>query len=107
MLDTYLQQSHRPAEANCPHEQQRQYDAEIARAAVKEVFAILGVDVDDPEKVEEFRKDLRFGGDMRRMRDKGVLTIIGVFFTAVGVAVVGVVFKNTEIVNSFFKNGGH
>jgi hypothetical protein len=74
-----------------------QHDAHIARAAVKEVFAILGVDVDDPEKVEEFRKDLRFGGDMRRMRDRGMLTMIGIIFTAIGVAIVG----------TFFKNGGH
>lgn len=77
-------------------QQYRSYDSQIAKDAVKEVFALLGVDVDDPAKVEEFRKDLRFGGDMRRMRDRGVLAIIGVFFTAIGVA----------IVSAFFKNGG-
>ena len=34
---------------------------EAADRAVKKVFAILGVDVDKPESVEEFREDLRFG----------------------------------------------
>jgi len=63
-----------------------QYDAQIAKAAVKEVFAILGVDVDDPEKVEEFRKDLRFGGAMRRATDRGVIKMVGVIFTALGFA---------------------
>jgi len=90
-----------------PQDPQRQYDSQIAKAAVKEVFAILGVDVDDPEKVEEFRKDLRFGGDMRRMRDRGVLTIVGVCFTSIGVAIVGSFIKNTDFFSSIFKNGGH
>jgi O-acetyl-ADP-ribose deacetylase (regulator of RNase III) len=50
----------------CPHAQ------ESADRAVKKVFAILGVDIDDPEKVEEFRMDLRFGRSMRRAADRGV-----------------------------------
>lgn len=91
----YFQNGDHPREEGRGH--QRQYDSQIAKAAVKEVFAILGVDVDDPEKVEEFRKDLRFGGDMRRMRDRGVLTMVGIVFTAIGVAIVG----------TFLKNGGH
>ena len=33
----------------------------IADKSVKKVFAILGVDIDDPQQVEEFREDLRFG----------------------------------------------
>jgi hypothetical protein len=33
---------------------------------VKKVFAILGVDIDRPESVEEFREDLRFGKRMRK-----------------------------------------
>lgn len=32
---------------------------EVADEAVRRVFAILGVDIDDPEKVEEFRMDVR------------------------------------------------
>lgn len=65
------------------NEQQRcQYSDLAAREAVKQVFAILGVDIDDPEKVEEFRKDLRFGQSMRRAADKGILAFVGVVSAA-------------------------
>jgi hypothetical protein len=55
----------------CPHVK------EAADSAVKQVFAILGVDVDVPKDVEEFRDNLRFGASMRRAADKGMLAIIG------------------------------
>lgn len=55
----------------CPHVK------EAADAAVKQVFAILGVDVDVPREVEQFRENLRFGASMRRAADKGMLAIIG------------------------------
>lgn len=55
----------------CPHVR------EAADAAVKQVFAILGVDVDVPKEVEQFRENLRFGASMRRAADKGMLAIIG------------------------------
>lgn len=45
--------------------------------AVKKTFAILGVDVADPESVEEFRQDLRFGKRMRKMADHGQLVMVG------------------------------
>lgn len=48
-----------------------------AKSAVKEVFAILGVDVDKPEAVEEFRKSLRFGDDLRKTLGAGKLAIAG------------------------------
>lgn len=67
-------------------QQRQQYDAQIAKAAVKEVFALLGVDVDDPEKVEEFRKDLRFGGSMRRATDRGVVVVMGTVLTMIATA---------------------
>ena len=56
---------------HCPHV------AEAADTAVKKVFAILGVDVDVPKEVEQFRENLRFGANMRRAADKGMLAIIG------------------------------
>lgn len=56
-----------------------------ARSAVKQVFAILGVDVDNPAAVEEFRKDLRFGGMMRKASDKGFIAVVVMFFVAIGV----------------------
>ena len=51
--------------------------AEAADTAVKKVFAILGVDVDVPKEVEQFRGNLRFGASMRQAADKGMLAIIG------------------------------
>jgi hypothetical protein len=57
-----------------------------AKRAVREVFALLGVDVDDPQQVEEFRKDLRFGQTMRRASDRGVMAIIALIFTGLAVA---------------------
>lgn len=56
---------------HCPHVK------EAADAAVKQVFAILGVDVDVPKEVEQFRENLRFGASMRRTAEKGMLAIIG------------------------------
>ena len=55
----------------CPHIK------EAADEAVKKVFAILGVDVDIPKEVEQFRENLRFGARRRRAADKGMLAIIG------------------------------
>jgi hypothetical protein len=48
------------------------------------VFAILGVDVDKPESVEEFREDLRFGKKMRKAADHGFLAMIGLFVVGLG-----------------------
>ena len=55
----------------CPHVK------EAADEAVKKVFAILGVDIEVPKEVEQFRENLRFGASMRRAADKGMLAIIG------------------------------
>lgn len=46
--------------------------------AVKKTFAILGVDIDKPESVEEFREDLRFGKSMRKYASHGFLAFIAV-----------------------------
>lgn len=59
------------APEHCPHVK------EAADEAVKKVFAILGVDIDVPREVEQFRENLRFGASMRRAADKGMLAIIG------------------------------
>lgn len=59
--------------------------AEIADKAVKKTFAILGVNIDDPESIEEFRQDLRFGKRLRKIADHGTFA----FFAAVAVAIVG------------------
>ena len=60
---------------------------DAADRAVKKVFAILGVDVDKPESVEEFREDLRFGRKLRRVADHGMLAFFGVVAAALAAAV--------------------
>lgn len=52
---------------------------EAANSAVKKTFAILGVDIDRPESVEEFREDLRFGRRLRKMTGHGQLVMAGAF----------------------------
>lgn len=67
---------------------------EAAERAVKKVFAILGIDVDKPESVEEFREDLRFGKRMRRAADHGLLALVGLVVIGLGAAVwAGIVSK--------------
>ena len=54
---------------------------ESADRAVKKVFAILGVDINKPESVEEFREDLRFGRKLRKLADHGVFVLVALLFT--------------------------
>lgn len=51
-------------------------------APVKKVFAVLGVDFSKPESVEAFRADLRFGKKLRAAADKGFLAMVAVVFVA-------------------------
>ena len=62
--------------------------SEIADRAVQKTFAILGVDIDKPESVEDFRQDLRFGKRLRKIADHGTLA----FFGAVAVAFVAAIW---------------
>lgn len=72
---------------------------DAADKAVKKVFAILGVDIDKPESVEEFREDLRFGKKLRKAADHGQLALVAALFVALGAATwAGIVQKI---------NGGH
>lgn len=67
---------------------------EAADRAVKKVFAILGVNVDNPESVEEFREDLRFGKKMRKAADHGFLAVVGLIVVGLGAALwAGIVAK--------------
>lgn len=78
---------------HCPQVQQ------AAEDAVRKVFAILGVDVDVPKEVEEFRENLRFGASMRRAADKGMLAIVG------AIAIAGLAALWAGVVSSIAK--GH
>lgn len=67
-------------------------DRAVERSTSK-VFAILGVDINDPESIEHFREDLRFSGKVRRMAEKGVAAMIVAALTAIGYALVEVFRK--------------
>ncbi len=70
---------------SCPHAENA---ADLASdKAVKKTFAILGVDVDRPDQVEEFRKDLRFSGQLRSDFNRGRFVLVGLIATAIGVAI--------------------
>lgn len=64
-----------------------------ADQAARKVFAILGVNLDDPRQVEEFREDLRFGRRLRLIADKGLLA----FFGAVGVALAAALWAGISV----------
>lgn len=76
------------------HGERCPFAEDAADSAVRKVFAILGVDIEQPESVERFREDLRFGGKMRRAADHGMLAIVGLIVVALGAAVwAGIVAK--------------
>jgi hypothetical protein len=82
-------------EVSCSHAE------EAAGLAVKQMFAILGVNIDEPKEVEEFRENLRFGASMRRASDRGLLGVVGLIFAGMAAATwVGI----TAIIS---KAGGH
>jgi hypothetical protein len=54
-----------------------------ANAAAKKVFSILGVDIDSPKEVEEFRDNLRFGETMRKVAERGAIAFTGAAVTTI------------------------
>ena len=78
----------------CAYSERMSEDA--AEHAVKKVFAILGVDIDRPECVEEFREDLRFGKRMRKIADHGTLAFFGVVAAAFAAAVWAGIVSNIK-----------
>lgn len=78
--------------SDCSHASDAAADA--ANQAVRKVFAILGVDIDEPAQVAEFQEDLRFGRKLRRIADHGTMALVGAFAIAVGAAIwVGITSK--------------
>lgn len=56
------------------------HSAEVIQAAdlaVKKVFYLLGVDVEDASSVEDFREDLRFGRRLRKLANNGMMGVVG------------------------------
>jgi hypothetical protein len=69
---------------------------EAADRAVRKTFAILGVDIDHPESIEEFREDLRFGKRLRKLADHGMFSFIAVAAAALAGALwIGIVSRIT------------
>lgn len=60
-----------------PEIEKCKYSEEAADRAVKKVFAIFGVDVDDPKQVADFQQDIIFGRKARAMADRGLFVVIG------------------------------
>lgn len=86
--------SEHPCEYEGPERRTRCTFAEAAaEKAVKNTFAIMGVDVDSPKEVESFRKGLRWGENMHRFTSKGAMAtavilagmLVTAFVTGVGV----------------------
>lgn len=78
----------------CAYSERMSEDA--AEHAVKKVFAILGVDIERPESVEEFREDLRFGKRMRKVADHGTLAFFGVVAAAFAAAIWAGIVSNIK-----------
>lgn len=71
-----------------------------ADKAVREVFKLIEVDVDDQKSVNEFREDLRFGGRMRKYTERGMIVAVTVITGAVILAVwEGFVMKIKQIIS--------
>lgn len=78
----------------CAYSERMSEDA--AEHAVKKVFAILGVDIDRPESVEEFREDLRFGKKLRKVADHSLLTLFGVLMAGLAAALWAGIVSNIK-----------
>lgn len=72
--------------SGCPYVACREPEA-AADQAVRKVFAILGVDVDKPEQIEEFRDDLRFGRIMRKAASRGLIAFVTVLAGGLALAI--------------------
>lgn len=85
-----------PTDSRPPYDTEcRRRDAALREAidravdrSTKKVFAILGVDIDEPESVEKFRQDLRFAGKTRVLAEKGMMAVILAALSAIGYAIV-------------------
>lgn len=72
---------------HCPHAD------ESADRAVKKVFAMFGVNIDNPEAVANFQQDMRFGSKMRRISDRVNITVITVVVVAVVSGTLAMIWK--------------
>lgn len=59
---------------------------DAAHRAVRTAFGHLGVDVDDPNELEQFRNDLRFGGVFRQAVSRSFLALLAAIFGGIGLS---------------------
>lgn len=55
----------------------------VARAAVAEVFRNSGVNVEDPNQLDEFRENLRFNTTLRLLIKRGLWSVGGTMVTII------------------------
>ena len=67
------------------------------KIAVREVFATLGVNVEDPEAIEDFRQNLRFGASLRRASERGFAAMLLTGATAVAAGVCSLIWMGLQI----------
>ncbi|MDR2366434.1 MAG: hypothetical protein LBD68_11395 [Zoogloeaceae bacterium] len=65
---------------------------DVARRAsemtLEKTFAILGVDIHDPQQVADFQDSLRYLARLKKISDHGILALVA----ALSVGLVGVIF---------------
>lgn len=64
----------------CPRQDNCQEAQKAADVAVEKVFAILGVDIQDPKQVQKFQQDLMFSHTIRTTADKGIIACVWLVF---------------------------
>ena len=57
-----------------------------ARKAVRDAFLVLGIDVNVKREVDDFRDDLRFGRQIRKLVGHGMLAAVSVAAAAIAVS---------------------
>lgn len=71
--------------------------AEVARSTVREVFAVLGIDVANPEDIRHFQANMAYLWRLRKLSEKIGMTII---LTAAALITGGVVTVLWEALRS-------
>ena len=57
-----------------------------AKKAVRDAFLVLGIDVNVKREVDDFRDDLRFGRQIRKLVGHGMLAAVSVAAAAIAVS---------------------
>ncbi len=55
----------------------------VVRKALRDTFMLIDVDINDSDAVKEFRDDLRFGRQVRKLVGHGVLAVVSTAVVAV------------------------